>query len=201
MGGVKLEFWFDYASPYSYLASHRVEAVAQRHGAELLWRPFVLGGVFQAHGAGAPIQSSGKGEYILQDLEHLSEYLDIPYRPRREFIIRSVTALRATLQVPQGAERARAAHVLFQAAWGEDRDLADGGEVAGLLDQAGFDGQALVQGAQNPEVKQALKRETDEAIERGVFGAPTFFLDGERMFWGHDRLDVVDYYLARGQGE
>ena len=113
MTAPRLEMYYDYASPYAYMASHRVEAVAERHGVELLWLPFVLGGVFQAAGLESPIGNKVKGTYLLQDLSNLAQAYGVPYTPRTDFIIRSILPLRVTLQIPQGVERAKAAHAIF----------------------------------------------------------------------------------------
>jgi 2-hydroxychromene-2-carboxylate isomerase len=193
----RLEFIFDYSSPYAYFGSLRVEPVAARHGLELIWTPIVLGGVFQVLGTKPLIDlSPARAKYTFEDLRDLADYFQVPYKPRTAFIVRSVLALRATLQIPQGPERARAAHALFHAAWAQDADLGDAATVTRVLTLAGFDGAQLVEGTQQQSVKDELKRNTDQAIARGVFGTPTFVADGGKMFWGHDRLDVVDRYLS-----
>lgn len=199
MSAKKLEFFFDFASPYSYIASHQIEAVAEKHGTELVWQPFVLGGVFQAIGANAPRDNKPKGEYLLQDLEDLTALYGIPYKQRTEFIIRSILPLRATLQIPQGQERARAVHALYKGSWAEDQDMSKAEVVVGLLTDAGFDGAALVEGTQQPAVKDELRKNTEDIVSRGGFGAPTYFVDDSKMFWGHDRLDVLDRYLENMQ--
>jgi len=199
MSATKLEFFFDYASPYAYIASHQIEAVAEKHGAELMWQPFVLGGVFQAIGASAPRDNKPKGEYLLQDLEDLTTLYGIPYEKRTEFIIRSILPLRATLQIPQGEERARAVHALYKGSWAEDRDMGQADVVAGLLADAGFDGATLVEGTQQQAVKDDLRKNTEDIVARGAFGAPTYFVNGSKMFWGHDRVEVLDRFLGNMQ--
>jgi len=197
MAQAKLELVFDYSSPYAYFGSQRVEAVAVRHNLDLIWTPIVLGGVFQALGSKPLVElSPARAKYTLEDLQNLADYYQVPYKPRTQFIVRSILPLRATLQVPQGPERARAAHALFHAAWAQDADLGDGAVVSKVLTGAGFDGAKLVEGTQQQAVKDELKRNTDQAIARGVFGSPTYFVEGGKMFWGHDRLDLVDRYLS-----
>jgi 2-hydroxychromene-2-carboxylate isomerase len=199
MANGRIEFFFDYSSPYAYLGSLRIESVAARHGAEILWIPVVLGGIFQARGVVSPFLSgSSRAAYTLEDLKTLAAYYQIPYKPRTEFIVKSILPLRATLLVPQGPERARAVHALFDGAWAQDLDLGSGEIVTELLNRAGFDGAKLVAGTQQQSIKEELKRNTDEALARGVFGTPTMIVDGT-MFWGHDRMDVLDWHLGRRQ--
>ncbi|MCH8884785.1 MAG: 2-hydroxychromene-2-carboxylate isomerase [SAR324 cluster bacterium] len=202
MAAPGVEFFFDYASPYAYMGSLKIEEAVNRHGSQLSWKPMVLGFVFQATGFEAPMTQgkNPKSDYLLQDLQNLSEAYGAPYKPRTDFIIRSILALRATLCIPDGPERAKAVHGLFHGAWGEDLDLNQPEVVAGLLDKAGFEGAKLVERTQEPEIKHQLKANTDEAVQRGAFGAPTMFIDSGRMFWGHDRIDVLDHFLGQAAG-
>ena len=198
MAGHTVEFFFDYASPYAYFGSELVEAVCKRGKADLKWQPMVLGGIFQARETKALLYRPAQRDYMLGDLAALSEVHNVPYKPRTEFLFKSILALRCTLQVPQGPERAKAVHALFRAAWSGDKDLGDPAVTAAALSSAGLDGKALAAGADNPAVKDELKQLTEQALTRGVFGAPTMFLDGKKMFWGHDRLPLLEYYLTRG---
>lgn len=190
-----VEYFFDFASPYAYLGSEMVESVCRRGGAELKWMPMVLGGVFQARGHTAPLDKPWRRDYMLADLKALAEVHGIPYKQRTQFLFKPVTALRAVLQVPQGPQRAQAIHAIYRAVWAQDLDVGDPAVLARVLSEAGFDGAALVEGTNNPAVKDELKSNTDQAVARGVFGAPTMFLDGKRMFWGHDRLPLLEHYL------
>jgi len=199
MPAMPLEFVFDYSSPYAYFGSTLVENVARRNGAEIVWTPIVLGGIFQARNHTAPIMGDKlKGKYLLEDLQNLSEFHGVPYKPRTDFIVKSILPLRATLAIPQGPERARAVHALFLGAWAQDLDLGDQAVTARLLNGAGFDGKQLCEATKQQTIKDELKRNTDEALARGIFGTPTFFVKG-KMFWGHDRLDVVEQYLKRAK--
>ncbi len=195
MGKHTVKFYFDYNSPYSYVASHRIEAVCEKNGAELQWLPMVLGGVFQSNAIEPAHTKENRRKYMLQDLKDLAAHYGIPYKERTVFLFKPILAERATLCVPQGPERARAVHALFRGAFAEDLDLGDPAVVTRLLEQAGFDGRALVEQTGEQGVKDELKAITDEAIARGVFGAPTFFVDDSKMFWGQDRLVLLDDYL------
>lgn len=197
MASSEVRFFFDYNSPYSYIAALQIEKICQRHGATLLWEPMVIGGIFQADGTNPTHTIEKRYSYMMQDLKNLSEMHGFPYQERTTFLFNPILSLRATIQVQQGAERATAVSAIFRGVFAEDRDLGDPETVKDLLTQAGLDGAALVEGTQQQWVKDRLRANTDEALKMGVFGAPTYFLDGEKMFWGHDRLKVLDYFLEK----
>jgi 2-hydroxychromene-2-carboxylate isomerase len=190
-----LEFFYDFTSPYSYLASTRVEAVARQGGATLRWRPFLLGGVFKATGNRAPIETVAKGRAMWVDLERWARRLTVPLRRPTTFPIPSILALRAALAA-EPAALPPLTHAVFRAAWADGRDIADAAVLAAVLSEAGLDGEALVAAA--PDQKTALLRQTQEAVDRGAFGAPTFLI-GDELFTGNDRLDFVAEALARGR--
>ena len=194
-----LRFLFDYNSPYSYFASLQVEAVCEPHGVEIHWEPIVLGGIFKEDQTTPAHMIDKRRDYMLQDLKNLSEVYGLPYQARTAFLFNPILAMRATLQVEQGKPRAAAVHSLYSGAFENDLDLGDAETVKKLLDDAGCDGAALVEGSQQQHVKDALKKNTDDAIAAGVFGAPTCILDDGRMFWGHDRLKVLDYFLEKSK--
>jgi len=191
----ELEFFYDFVSPYSYLASTRVEALAAEAGATLRWRPFLLGGVLKATGNRAPIETVAKGRHMWTDLTRWARRYDVPLRRPRTFPVPTVLALRAALAAPPAALPALS-HALFKALWADDRDLASPTVLATILSEAGLDGPALVAAA--PEQKEALALQTQEAVDRGAFGAPTFFVGGE-LFVGNDRLDFVAEALRLGR--
>jgi 2-hydroxychromene-2-carboxylate isomerase len=192
-----LEFFYDFTSPYSYFASTRVEALARRTGAELRWRPFLLGGVFKACGNRAPIEVPAKGRYMLHDLERWAKRLGVPYRWPPVFPIASLLALRCALSAEKQGKLVPFSHAIYRAAWGEGRDVGKPEEVAAVAAALGLDGAALVASA--PGFKEALTRQTQEAVDRGTFGAPTFFV-GEQLFVGNDRMDFVEEALRGGRG-
>lgn len=186
-----LEFFFDFTSPYSYLASTQVEALAARTGATLRYRPFLLGGVFKATGNRAPIETVAKGRHMWTDLTRWAKRLEVPMRRPQTFPIPSILALRAVLAAPPEA-LGPACHAVFRAVWAEDREVGKPEVLAAVLTEAGLDGAALVAAA--PGQKEALAAQTQEAVDRGAFGAPSFFVGGE-LFVGNDRLDFVEQAL------
>lgn len=187
-----IEFFFDVGSPYSYLASTQLDEMEKQTGASIEWRPFLLGGVFEATGNSAPALVPAKAQYMIRDLQRWSETYDIPLEMPSDFPINTLLAQRAIIAAgeedPSNIEAL--AEVLFRRYWVEDSDVSDGGVVAGAADEIGLDGPGIVARTQDQSVKDILHENSDEAVERGAFGAPTFFVDDE-MFWGNDRLDFV----------
>lgn len=187
-----VESFFDVGSPAAYLAFERLPAICDAAGATLQWRPMLLGGVFQAAGNQSPMAVPAKGRYVLADLQRFARRHDIPFRQNPHFPINTLTLMRmaAGLQWREPRRFVPYLAAVYRAIWADGLDMNDAAVVAGVLQQAGFDPHALLALASDPEVKQRLKDDTQEAVARGVFGAPTFFVDGE-MYWGQDRLDFV----------
>lgn len=194
-----IDFYFDFSSPYGYLASTRVDAVALKHGAAVEWRPFLLGAVFKLTGAapltGIPI----KGDYSLHDWARSARRYGVPFRMPAQFPFGTVTACRAYYHVRQTdpAGAVKLAKALFHAAFGEGRDICPVESVGAIAEAHGFDAEDILMGIQSAPVKELLKHEVEHAIGRGVFGSPFFMVDGEG-FWGDDRLDEVADWLDRG---
>ena len=191
-----LEFFFDFTSPYSYLASTQVDAVAARAGAAARWRPFVLGGVFKATGNRAPIETPAKGRHMLVDLDRWARRYGVPLRFPSVFPIHSVLALRCALVAEGQGKLVPFSRAVFRAAWGEELDIASPEVLAGLAAGVGLDGAAVVAAA--PGQKEALVAQTSEAVERGAFGAPALFV-GEELFVGNDRLDFAEAALREAE--
>jgi 2-hydroxychromene-2-carboxylate isomerase len=188
-----VEYFFDVGSPYSYLAARLVPAWSAKIGAPVRWRPFLLGAVFKASGGSMP--SGPKLRYELHDLERLARHHKIPFKFNSRFPISTLSAQRALVAAGRiHGEQAiePLAQSFFDGIWVENRDLADGDEVAFCAGRVqGIDVKKLAAQTQSQENKDALREITDEAIARGAFGAPTFFV-GEAMFWGHDRLYLIE---------
>jgi 2-hydroxychromene-2-carboxylate isomerase len=186
----RVEFFFDYSCPYAYLASTQVEALAARTGAELVYKPFLLGGVFKALGDGngeLPFQSPARARMNGLDMQRWAEHWHVPLEMPSGHPNRTVLALRATLAA---GDIARASRALFDAYWARALDVSDPEVVRSALAAAGFDAEKILARAVEPEIKNELRDRTDEALARGVFGAPAFFV-GDQLFWGQDRLDWV----------
>jgi 2-hydroxychromene-2-carboxylate isomerase len=194
----RVELYFDYSCPYAYLASTQIEALCERTGAELIWRPMLLGGVFRAVGVGdGPVLSPAKSRLNLLDMHRWADGYGVPFVMPPLHPNRTVLALRATLAAEEALPRA--AKALFRAYWALGRDISRAEVVGAALDEAGLDGAALLARADDPAIKDALRARTDEAVARGVFGAPTMFVTAggkTETFWGQDRLHFVEKALG-----
>jgi 2-hydroxychromene-2-carboxylate isomerase len=192
----EVELWYDIVCPFAYLASTQIERVAREAGARVRWEPFLLGGVFVALSVPADLNASmpeAKRKHNLRDMARWADRFGVPLRMPAEHPRRTVLALRAILAAGEG--RVEATHALYRAYWVEGLDVSDPSVVRAALDAAGVDGQACVERTSDPAIKDELRRRTDEAVSRGIFGAPTFFV-GDEMFWGQDRLDFVAAALS-----
>jgi 2-hydroxychromene-2-carboxylate isomerase len=187
----RLDFWFDYSCPYAYLGSTQVEALARRTGAALTYRPMLLGGVFRA--VGAPqnmmdVLSPQKARHNLDDMMRWAEYFGVPLVMPGGHPFRTVEALRATL-----VTRCDPAviHGFYRAYWIRGERPSDRATIRQVLGEAGHDPDAVTARLQDDAVKDDLRRRTDEAIALGIFGAPSFVVDGTELFWGQDRIPFV----------
>ncbi len=193
----RVEFFYDYGSPYSYLADTRLPSFVERTGVELVYRPMLLGGVFKATGNASPFVEpvEAKRAYFSTELRRAVARLSVAFAPNPHFPINTLGLMRT-------AHAARALDVferfhdtIFRAFWTAGANLGSPEIIVDVLNQAGLDGRALVDAGQGDEAKASLRRTTDEAVERGVFGAPTFFV-GDEMFFGNDRLEYVEDALV-----
>ena len=190
-----LEFFYDFVSPYSYLASTQVEALAARTGAALRWRPFLLGGVLKATDNKAPAETPAKYAHVKVDSARWAKRLGVPFAFAPSHPFSTVLAMRCALAAERHGKLVPFTHAAYRAAWVEGRDLSKPEALAAVAASVGLDGPALVASA--PEFKAALTASTEEAVRRGTFGAPTFFV-GEELFVGNDRLDFVEAALRTG---
>lgn len=194
-----IEFYFDYSSPYGYLASTRIDELAARHGREVIWRPILLGVAFKTTG-GQPLPMVPlKGDYSKRDFVRSAKFHGIDYRQPTVFPISGVAPSRAFYWADQrGPERAIAlAKALLRAYFVEDVNISDPAGTLAVAEKLGFDAKAMETGMNDQNIKDLLKAEVDKAIARGVFGSPYVIVDGE-PFWGMDRLDQVERWLANG---
>ena len=186
---VAVDFYFDVASPYSYLAATQVDAVVSAAGGAVQWKPMRLGGVFRAVGNQPPATLPARARYMLRDLYRWAAAYEEPFRFPSAFPINTLLAMRVLAGVEADGVR-DAALALFRAYWAEDQDLTRPEVLVGLL------GEAAVQRAEEQAVKDRLRLLTDEAVARGVFGAPSMFV-GEELFFGNDRLPLVAAEVRR----
>jgi 2-hydroxychromene-2-carboxylate isomerase len=187
-----VEFFFDFASAASYLAYTQLPKIAAARNAEIIWCPMLLGAVFKATGNVSPVTVAAKGRWMFGDLLLWGERYGVPFNPTPHFPVNSLTALRGAvaMQMRMPHEFQRYLDLMFRAIWVSHRNFDKQDEIAAVLREAGFDLDRMLALVSDPAVKQQLKTNTDEAVARGVFGAPTFFV-GDQMFFGQDRLEFV----------
>ncbi|MBE0623120.1 MAG: 2-hydroxychromene-2-carboxylate isomerase [Burkholderiales bacterium] len=192
----QVEFYFDFGSPYSYLAYKALPAIAAARGAQIAWRPMLLGGVFKATGNHSPAEIQAKSKWMHQDMRRWAARYGAAFEQNPHFPINTLVLMRgAAGMLMRGTDFHKYVAAIFHAMWAEPRNLGDPAELAAVLRQAGFDADAFQALVNDAAVKERLKKNTEEAVARGVFGAPTFFV-GDDMYWGQDRLDFVAEALS-----
>jgi 2-hydroxychromene-2-carboxylate isomerase len=194
-----IEFYFDFSSPYSYLASEVIEPLAARYGREVEYKPMLLGIAFKVSGMRPLPDIPLKGEYSKRDFERSARFAAVPFVLPEPFPISTVSAARALIWLSDtDGARARAfVHAAFRAYFRAGRNISETSVLADVLRQAGADPDQALAAIQQADIKERLKAAVDAALARGVFGAPFLFVDGE-PFWGHDRLQQVERWLATG---
>jgi 2-hydroxychromene-2-carboxylate isomerase len=191
-----LEIYWDFSSPFAYLGSTQAEAVAARHGATLVWRPMLLGGLFKIIGqADVPLftWSDAKKKYTYEDMLRWAAFWGAPFKFNTHFPVNSLKAMRAYLALPE-ERRKDYREKMFRATWADDRNISDDAVVRECIG-AGAD--EVLARTQDPAVKKELIDATEAAAKAGVFGAPTWVVDGKELFWGQDRLQLVERELSR----
>lgn len=186
------DFFFDFGSPAAYLAWTQVPRLAAETGAQAVYRPMLLGGVFQATGNQSPVGVPAKGRYTFTDFDRFARRYGVPLKRNPHFPINTLMLMRGAvgLQRTDPGRFMAYGDAVYRAIWVDSLNLNDPTVVGQVLAGAGFDPQAMLALCNDAATKDALKAATQEAVDRGVFGAPTFFV-GDQMFWGQDRMDFV----------
>lgn len=195
----RLEFWFEFASTYSYLAAEEIEEKAKAVDVDVVWRPFLLGPIFAGQGwSDSPFNLyPAKGAYMWRDMERLCERKGIAWRPPSVFPRSGLLAARVAAAL-EGTDRlAPFARAVYHANFALDRDISDPTVLEEILRELSFEAEELLRRGTDDDIKVRLRANTDEAIRRGVFGAPSFFVKDE-LFWGGDRLDQALEMAAAG---
>ncbi len=194
-----LEFWFDFSSPYSYLAAEKIDALAAMYQRAVHWHPILLGAVFQKTNAVPLVQLPLKGEYSLRDFARSARFLDLPFAMPEKFPLPTQSAARAYYWISERDMNTAHtfARAVFRAFFVVGRDISDLAVVLDIAARMDIDSDALSQAVATPEIKERLRRETEMALAQGMFGAPFFMVDKE-PFWGVDRLPQIEQWLATG---
>jgi 2-hydroxychromene-2-carboxylate isomerase len=190
-----IEFFLDVGSPTTYLAWTQMPGVVKRSGATLINRPFLLGGVFKATGNASPITVPAKGAFVLRDIQRHAKQYGVPFRLNAHFPMNTLMAMRCAAACTDAAQLHRYLDLVFVAMWEQGQNIADEAVLRAVLTAGGLDADALLVRSQLPEVKQALIQNTEEAVKRGAFGAPSFFV-GDELFFGQDRLLMVEQWAT-----
>jgi 2-hydroxychromene-2-carboxylate isomerase len=191
----RLEFYFDFGSPTAYLAHKRLRQLSAQYELEVEYIPMLLGGVFKATGNTPPVAIPAKGRYMLEsDLPRFVRRYGVTLNMNPHFPINTLNLMRGAIAARRLGCFDRYVDVVYDAVWVEGRNMGDTAVVSAALADAGLDADALAGLSQDPEVKGELAANTDAAVSRGAFGAPTMYMDGE-MYFGQDRLDFVEEAL------
>jgi 2-hydroxychromene-2-carboxylate isomerase len=194
MAGI-VEFYFDYGSPYSYIAHRRLPEVLRRARGSAQYRPMLLGGVFQATGNASPAMNPVKWPNSQRDLERFVKKYEVPFRRNPHFPVNTLKLMRGAVVAEEEGFLPRYTDAAFAAMWRDGEKMDDDDVIARVLGDAEIDAGRVLARIGEDAVKQKLKSYTEAAVKRGVFGAPTFFVEGE-MFFGQDRLDFVEDALV-----
>jgi 2-hydroxychromene-2-carboxylate isomerase len=198
----RIEFYYDLVSPYSYLAYGRIGRICEENGAELVLRPMLLGAVHKAVGLQSPVEIKPKAGYQAKDIRRWADYYGLPLEFPDPFPFRTLKTMRAAMFLQEREELGAFTREAFALYWEEGgapgglQETDEDAPVSAVAGRIGIGPEEVLSGAASPEAKQALKLATSEAVERGVFGAPAFFI-GDEMFWGNDRLHFVEAALQQ----
>ncbi|WP_137388265.1 2-hydroxychromene-2-carboxylate isomerase [Rhodoligotrophos defluvii] len=191
-----IDFWYDFASPYSYLAAIRIDALAEDAGLTVQWRPFFMGGLAKELGTRQP---DVKVRYMQRDMERLCSEYGLPYRAPDPFPQNSLLVSRVAMTAQVSPQRAVFSREVFDHEFARGRSISEKGEIAHLLTEIGLEPESVLADAATDAVKQRLRDETAEALRIGLFGAPSFVLADGEVFWGHDRLDRAIAWARRSR--
>ncbi|HYD81296.1 MAG TPA: DsbA family protein [Paucimonas sp.] len=196
-----IDFYFDFTSPYGYLAATQIERLAATYGRNVKWHPILLGVVFKATGAVPLTSVPMKAEYTLRDLERTARFIGVPYRHPSTFPIATQATARAMLWIADTHGEAKAAEfakAAYRALFADGVNIGDAAETAKIAAGLDVDPEALGAALASAEVKERLKAEVEQAMARGVFGSPFVIVDGE-PFWGFDHFPQIEALLRNGK--
>lgn len=196
MSGKQIDFYFDLSSPYSYFAATQLDAIAGRYGAQVVWKPMVLAAVFKAVGNVMPAVCIPKAQYMVKDLARWAAHYGVPFQMSSRFPLPTIRAMRLVIAGEALGKSGDLAKRFFSAMWERDLDISSDDVLRQIIGAAGLSADALFAATDTAQVKDKLRAYTDEAVSRGVFGAPAMVVDGE-LFWGNDRLHFLEQKLAK----
>jgi len=195
----KLDFWYDFASTYSYLSAMRIADAAQAAGVAIVYRPFLLGPIFKTMGwSTSPFQIyPAKGQYMVRDITRIANDRSLSFQMPPTFPVNGLHAARIALAGEREGWIGQFTRNVFEAQFAHARDIADRAVLSAILEDLRLDPEPILERSAAPDIKEALRAQTDSAAQRGVFGAPTFITGDGEIFWGDDRLDQALAWAAR----
>ena len=188
-------FYYDYGSPTAYLAWTQLPELCERHQANLHYKPVLLGGIFKATGNSTPVLIASKGKWLFKDIERYAVRYGVPYQMNPHFVINSMTMMRGAMWAQNTGVLESYNKAMYEATWVNGLNMSEPDVIASVMNEADLDAAAMLQAVADDSIKKQLIEATGDAVEQGVFGAPTMIVNGELHF-GQDRLDWVERQLA-----
>ncbi len=192
----QVEFFFDFASPTAYLAYTQLPKIAEKAGAKIVYRPFLLGGVFKTSGNTTPMTVPQKAVWMAKDMERFAKRYDVPLKFNPYFPLNTIEIMRGAVWAQEIGKLQPYVDAMYKAVWVDERNMGNSTEILNVVEAIPMDPKEFAKAISNQDIKDKLRANTDEAFERGAFGAPTFFV-GDQMFFGQDRLDFVEEALRK----
>ncbi|MTI09193.1 2-hydroxychromene-2-carboxylate isomerase [Curvivirga aplysinae] len=194
-----IDFYYEFSSPYGYLAAMKVEEIASKHKVDIHWKPFLLGAVFKQVGTKPLLDYPVKGEYSLKDMYRTARFYNIPFEMPKSFPFMAVNACRLIIWAAgdDHEKRAELSKAIYKACYEDGRVISDKEVLLDIAEEYGYTRDEAEVGISSDQIKAKLKQEVEEGVKAQVFGSPFFVVDGE-AFWGLDRLDHLDQWLETG---
>ena len=189
-----IDFYFDFGSPTAYLAFTQLQLIEKRSGANLVFHPILLGGIFKATGNSPPAAIPAKGKYMMRDLQRYAEKYQVPYERNPFFPINTLSLMRGAVSYQNNGDFERYVNVIFHNMWVEPKNLNDEDVLKKMLIENNFEYNDFLKRTSDQKTKDQLISNTEKVVQKGAFGAPTIFI-GEEMFFGQDRMDFIEEYI------
>ena len=189
-----IDFYFDFGSPTAYLAFTQLQLIEKRSGANLVFHPILLGGIFKATGNSPPAAIPAKGKYMMRDLQRYAEKYQVPYERNPFFPVNTLSLMRGAVSYQNNGDFEKYVNVIFHNMWVEPKNLNDEDVLKKMLIENNFEYNDFLKRTSDQKTKDQLISNTEKVVQKGAFGAPTIFI-GEEMFFGQDRMDFIEEYI------
>ena len=188
-----IDFYFDFGSPTAYLAFTQLQLIEKRSGANLVFHPILLGGIFKATGNSPPAAIPAKGKYMMRDLQRYAEKYQVPYERNPFFPVNTLSLMRGAVSYQNNGDFERYVNVIFHNMWVEPKNLNDEDVLKKMLIENNFEYNDFLKRTSDQRIIEQIISNTEKVVQKGAFGAPTIFI-GEEMFFGQDRMDFIEEY-------